>query len=183
MSTGTEFNPRREPTDNPSNNQTEPDQWTGVNGRLWRWTIGRGDYLLQTAFNLGALFVQAIKMIVEVVSLPARYVTYAINKAADEELKTSPYPSKVDKNEEADVLSPFDELALDGITFIVIGKLIGQCSGTTLVAPGPHDQELSAGVRVTIDLFKGGLHKLHQRAPVEWSISRLFNRLVLGVGR
>ncbi len=142
--------------------QIDPNQWTGVNGRLWRWFIGRASQFARVFINLGAAFLQGLK---------------CIGKAGVIVLSGMAYEFKGDFSTRA--------LGIDGIALLALVKIAAKCAKKTLVAPSSKDDDFFDGVKETAEILSGDLQcyrdvcKASSRKIVfreeKYTLSEIFN--------
>ena len=139
---------------NISNNSMTPQQaWTGVDGRLWRWSIGRVSSAVKVPVALlGGLF-QLGKMAVKTVALPISYIAYLSSHKADEDYKGS---------------WSLRGIAIDGITSVRLIKGAAQSLINAVMAP--NEEVSKKGWNRLLQLIDGGLLYLNKNS----SCARIF---------
>ncbi len=137
--------------------------WLGVDGRIWRHTIGRVSNGVRVPVNLIAAILQGAKIIGKSVALPLTYMIVGIHALIN----------KKDKAYEGSM--SFRGIAIDGVGFIRLLENVAICFKNVVVAPNVKSKGFVKGLEGTWVVISGGL----QKYPKIFSVSRLFDKIVL----
>jgi hypothetical protein len=138
--------------------------WLGVDGRIWRHTIGRVSNGVRVPINLIAAFLQGAKIIGKSIAVPLTYAIVGIHAITSKDHKT--YKGSMSLR----------GIAIDGIGFIKLLENVSICALNAIVAPNVESKDFVKGLKGTWVVISGGL----QEYPKVMSISRLFDKIVLG---
>lgn len=145
-------------------NMTPKGPWLGVDGRLWRHTIGRFSNAVRVPINLCGSVIQALKILGKTAALPVTYSIVGIHSLITE--GDSAYTGSMS----------LKGIAIDGVGFLRLIKSTGICFKNVIVAPHIKSQGFLAGSRATLVVIGGGL----QKYPKIYPVSQLFNSIILG---
>lgn len=145
-------------------NQTPESKgpWTGVNGRIWRHTIGRVSNTVRIPINLIASLVQLFKMAGKTVVLPITYTVVGVHwliKKDSESYKGS---------------MSIRGIAIDTIGFLGLLKNTAVCFKNVIVAPSKESTGFRKGVTRTWKVLRGDLHDVNKL----YTITALFHKFV-----
>lgn len=124
------------PIDNTSNNGlVRQDPWTGVNGRIWRHTIGRVSNLARIPLNIWGIVFQGVKALGKTVLLPVTYSFLGLYSLG------SRINARINKKENYFSVAGYKgsmaakSIALDLIGLTRLAKNTGICFLNVIVAP------------------------------------------------
>ena len=138
--------------------------WLGVDGRIWRHTIGRVSNSLRVPINLIAAILQGVKIIGKSLAAPLTYTIVGIHALTSKDHKA--YKGSMSLR----------GIAIDGVGFIKLLENVAICFKNVIVAPNVESKDFVKGLKGTWAVISGGL----QEYPKVLSVSRLFDKIVLG---
>ncbi len=140
----------------PTNNQVtaarnqvveNKDSWTGVNGRIWRHTIGRVSNLARIPINIWGMLFQGGKALVKTVLLPVTYAGLSLYSLGTK------INARINKKENYFSVSNYKGsmsakgISLDLIGLTRLGKNAGICFLNVIVAPKRKSADFLTGVK------------------------------------
>jgi len=138
--------------------------WLGVDGRIWRHTIGRVSNGVRVPVNLIAAILQGAKIIGKSLAVPLTYAIVGIHALI----------SKDDKAYQGSM--SFRGIAIDGVGFIRLLGNVAICFKNVIVAPNIKNKGFVKDLKGTWVVISGGL----QEYPKIFSVSRLFDKIMRG---
>ena len=137
--------------------------WLGVDGRIWRHTIGRVSNGVRVPINLIAAILQVVKIIGKSIAIPLTYTIIGIHVLTRKD--HTAYKGSMSLR----------GIAIDGVGFIRLLKNVAICFKNVIVAPNVESKDFVKDLKGTRVVISGGL----QEYPKVMSISRLFDSIVL----
>ena len=149
------------------NHATTPVQkspLTGVDGTIWRHTIGRVSNLVRVPINLLASLYIGGKIIGKVLAIPVTYSIVGIHSLVTKE--KSKYQGRMS----------FRGIGISGVEFALSIRGASSCFARTIMAPGKNEQaknDFVQGMKKTWTLVSGGVQESNR------SVSEIYKRLIL----
>ena len=140
------------------------DHWVGVNGRLWRHTIGRVSNLVRVPINVIGGLLQAAKIVGKTVLLPVTYSFIGIRYLAT--------------NKSYEGSMSLRGIAIDGIGFLAIVKGVAVCFARTIVAPNRDSPDFVTGMKSISKTLLGRVHAVDSFKSL--SLKQIFDKAILG---
>ncbi len=140
------------------NHATTPVQkspLTGVDGKIWRHTIGRVSNLVRVPINFLASLYIGGKIIAKVLAIPVTYSIVGIHGLVTK-----------DKSKYQGVMS-LRGIGISGVEFAATMRGAARCFTRTITAPGKKDQkirDMSKGIKATWSAVRGELQKSNRSA-------------------
>ncbi len=138
------------------------DPWMGVNGRIWRHTIGRVSNGVRVPVNLIALAGQGFKILAKTILLPATYAIVGIHHITAKDKKT--YKGSMS----------LKGIAVDAVGFLGLIKTTAICFKNIIVAPSKKNVGFRKGIKATWLILGGGL----QEEATKLKVGRVFDLIM-----